>query len=291
MNTPEQVEFEQRMDAIFAPLYTRLRQNFLNTQTDRTCLRFVHYTSADSALKIIRTKRFWMRNVTAMSDHSEVRHGHALIRTALEKPANSKAFTEAFDAYAPGVVTDAFKDIDQNSQHFSFNTYITSMSEHDDREDKHGRLSMWRAFGGNTARVAIIMRVPTNLLYSGILELVFSPVAYLTDQEAEQEIILPIVANVRRPENIDFLKTLSRERLQSMISSYLIGSMVCLKHEGFREEREWRLISLPGRRPSKYLEPSTEVVSGIPQTVYKLPLDATKSLDYAILILLACLIV
>ena len=37
------------------------------------------------------------------------------------------------------------------------NTYITCVSEHQDSEDKHGRLSMWRAFGGGTGtRVGIV---------------------------------------------------------------------------------------------------------------------------------------
>jgi hypothetical protein len=50
-----------------------------------------------------------------------------------------------------------------------------------------------------------------------------------------------------------------------------------LKHEGFKEEREWRLIYAPKRWPSPLIEPSTEVVGGIPQIVYKIPFDATAS--------------
>ena len=40
--------------------------------------RFVHYTSADNALKIIRTKRLWMRNTTCMADYREVEHGYQI---------------------------------------------------------------------------------------------------------------------------------------------------------------------------------------------------------------------
>jgi len=36
--------------------------------------RFVHYTSAASALNIINTKTIWMRSTTCMSDYSEVQH-------------------------------------------------------------------------------------------------------------------------------------------------------------------------------------------------------------------------
>jgi hypothetical protein len=60
--------------------------------------------------------------------------------------------------------------------------------------------------------------------------------------------------------------------------------VLCLKHEGFHEEREWRAIyaptlgayaPIPG--PSQLMESSTEVVSGVPQVVYKVPLDASVS--------------
>ena len=57
----------------------------------------------------------------------------------------------------------------------------------------------------------------------------------------------------------------------------LLSGVVCLKHEGFHEEREWRAIYAPTRQPSRLMESSTEVVSGVPQVVYKVPLDASVS--------------
>jgi hypothetical protein len=57
----------------------------------------------------------------------------------------------------------------------------------------------------------------------------------------------------------------------------LLSGVVCLKHQGFHEEREWRAIYAPNRWPSRLVESSTEVVSGVPQLVYKVPLDASVS--------------
>lgn len=37
-------------------------QKYFQSQPAPTHVRFVHYTSADAALKIIRSKRIWMRN-------------------------------------------------------------------------------------------------------------------------------------------------------------------------------------------------------------------------------------
>jgi hypothetical protein len=57
----------------------------------------------------------------------------------------------------------------------------------------------------------------------------------------------------------------------------LLVGVTCLKHEGFQEEREWRLIYSPKRMPSTLVESSTETVGGIPQIVYKFPIDGTVS--------------
>jgi hypothetical protein len=68
----QQMETNRRLEAIFHPLATMHREGLF---TDATGARFVHYTSAESALKIITSKRLWMRNTTCMADYREVRHG------------------------------------------------------------------------------------------------------------------------------------------------------------------------------------------------------------------------
>ena len=47
--------------------------------------------------------------------------------------------------------------------------------------------------------------------------------------------------------------------------------------QGFNEEREWRAIYSPKRWPSRFIESSIEVVAGVPQMVYKVPLEASVS--------------
>src|SRR4029077_14302781 len=75
----------------------------------------------------------------------------------------------------------------------------------------------------------------------------------------------------------DFLRTVDRTYLVRVIFAMLLAGVVCIKHEGFREEREWRAIYAPKRAPSTMMESSTEVVNGVPQVVYKIPLDANLS--------------
>ncbi len=274
MTTPEEVESTNRLEIIFAPHAVSQMQEFFKKQPDQTHVRFVHYTSAEAALRIIEKKRIWMRNVTCMSDFSEVRHGHGILIKLFSDTSNRETFNEVLDACAPGAAEEAFKLFDSWWNDISLNTYITSISEHDEEEDQHGRLSMWRAFGGNVARVALVFKIPVSLLHAGVFNLVFSPVAYLTEQGVHRQ-FLQVVKNIR--DNSEFIQSAGRPRIVTSVFNMLVAGVTCLKHEGFKEEREWRLIYSPKRWPSPLIDSSTEVVGGIPQVVYKIPFDVTAS--------------
>jgi hypothetical protein len=274
VTTPEEVELTKRLESIFSPYSVSQMQEYFKKQPDQSHVRFVHYTSAEAALRIIEKKRVWMRNVTCMSDYSEVRHGYGILLKIFSESSNRKAFNEALDASAPGAAEEAFKIFDSWWNDISLNTYITSISEHDEKEDQHGRLSMWRAFGGNVARVAIVFSVPLSLLDAGVLNLIFSPVAYLTAGEVQAQ-FHQVVKNTR--ENREFLRSVGNQRIVSNVFNMLVAGVTCLKHEGFKEEREWRLIYTPKRWPSPLIDSSTEVVGGIPQIVYRIPFDGAVS--------------
>jgi hypothetical protein len=52
----------------------------------------------------------------------------------------------------------------------------------------------------------------------------------------------------------------------------LASGAVSIKHIGFHEEKEWRVIYLPRANPSKMITSSTEVSGGVPQIIHKIPL-------------------
>lgn len=59
-------------------------------------------------------------------------------------------------------------------------------------------------------------------------------------------------------------------------------SNVCFRYRmpearSFHEEREWRAVYTPKRLSSPIIESSTEIIAGVPQIVYKVPLDASAS--------------
>jgi len=118
------------------------------------------------------------------------------------------------------------------------------------------------------------LNIPTMSQVTLALGLIFSPVAYLAESSVHKG-LAEIIENIHA--NADYLRTVERSILVRTVFMMLLAAVVCLKHEGFREEREWRAIYAPKFWPSTLMESSTEIISGIPQIVYKIPLDAKVS--------------
>jgi hypothetical protein len=145
---------------------------------------------------------------------------------------------------------------------------------------------MWRAFGGqNTSRVALIFSLPKFTAAAAVeaLKLLFSLVAYLPEDQVHR-VIEEVISNVHA--GCDFLRSVDRAAVLGTVFNMFIAGVTCLKHEGFHEEREWRAIYSPKRAPSPLMDSSIEVVGGVPQPIYKIPLDATvnpalATLDFA----------
>jgi hypothetical protein len=268
---PEDVLVTMQLEDIFMPHARQRRKKLYESGKNR----FAHYTSAEAALGIISSKRLWMRNTTCMSDYREVHHGFDIFRNFFFVNTNRKAFCDALDASVPGAAAEGLALFDEwwtaGPSGMPLNTYIASISEHDDKEDRHGRLSMWRGFGsGKVARVAIVLKIPWYTGGAQALHVLFSPVAYLEEAEVHAS-LNSVVENVRT--SGDFLRSRDRSHVVEMVFYMLLAGVACLKHEGFHEEREWRAIYNPKLLPSPHMPPSTEVVGGIPQTVYKFPID------------------
>jgi hypothetical protein len=73
--TPDEIramhEESVRIMSILMPYALRQMEEAYQSAPGQTHARFVHYSSAEAALKIIQTKRFWMRNTNCMADYRE----------------------------------------------------------------------------------------------------------------------------------------------------------------------------------------------------------------------------
>ncbi len=75
---------------------------------------------------------------------------------------------------------------------------------------------------------------------------------------------------------------MTEQEMVSWIFHMFILCVTCLKREGFQEEKEWRLVYCPYFNPSaKLITQSTQIIGGVPQLIYSLPLDESSDPNLA----------
>lgn len=208
-----------------------------------------------------------MRDSRVMNDFSEIEYGLNRLKKAYHGPIGGR-LKRCLEGAASGITDEIVERFDGWSQRFTRCTYLACVSEHAPSEDLHGRLSMWRAYGGRTS-VALVMNNRPFLSTSDVLKAYASPVLYADQDRFDREFervtqgIEPLGA---------MLRMMGRETLRDRIFNVFLFAALCTKHPGFHEEQEWRVIHAAEMHPSKHLAKDLEVVRGAPQFVYKIPL-------------------
>jgi hypothetical protein len=252
-----------RIERIFFPNVTAARER---VQSDGG--RFVYYTTADVAMRIIRNREIWMRSTMTMMDYMEVEHGTRCLLSARQTEAG-KEISNTLDECFSSLASEVDSQIDAWIPGFRYDTFITCVSEHSSGEDTLGRLSMWRAYGGN-AGVALVINSDVMFRESDALAAYSMPVDYMNESDFGSRLNQVAVA-VR--DNKEYVQSLGRDRIKNIVFSMLRFAALCTKHPGFSEEREWRVIASPALQSSDLLMQGVETIRGIPQTVLKLPLQ------------------
>lgn len=255
----------------FFPYATRKVERMLESNT-----RFVHYTSADNALNIIDGNQVWLRNTNLMNDYREVQHGDRCLMDAWNDDAVGGKLRGALDQISEGLSKRILQKYINGERTRSLETYMIAVSEHGNessREDLYGRLSMWRAYGGNT-NVAFVFKNDPFISESDALNAFTSPVLY-ADSESFKPNLLQVAEKVER--NIGMLRIAGEDVASHLMLSAMHFAALSTKHPGFAEEREWRVIytpefSLTGSRKSR-LESKIVSLDGVPQRIFALKLE------------------
>lgn len=230
-------------------------------------LKLAHYTSADTASKILLNRNIWLRNAASMNDFSEIQFGSKKLIGALEK--HRDRFRAALDVIQPGLCNEVLTWLGNADFNHHQHTHLSSLSEHRP-DDEMGLLSMWRAYGGASAGVALIFNTDFLDIDSTALSCWSSPVLYDSGVEFDLEFQDTIA---RFEQGADFLKSCDPALVKSVAFNALQFSILSTKHCGFGEEKEWRIIHLPRESASAFVLPTFETVRGIPEVVYHLPLQ------------------
>jgi hypothetical protein len=254
---------ESKLEQIFFPYALERRRLATEKKT-----RFVHYSSAEAAVRLITNREVWMRKARCMNDFSEIDYGMRCLRDAVFSPEGNYLRT-TLDALFPGLVNEVAQAFDGWRPSILENTYLTCLSEHrSPTEDVLGRLSMWRAYGGVTG-VAIVVSPTPFLVESHALRAYTSPVGYFTPTDFHQK-FADVVSRIAAEQS--FLRGVGRVAVRNNLFGMFLSAATCTKHPGFNEELEWRVTHNPHMNPSPHLTRSIETIHGVPQPVYKIPL-------------------
>ncbi|MBA4765747.1 MAG: DUF2971 domain-containing protein [Erythrobacter sp.] len=230
-----------------------------------------HYTSAENALNIINGQQFWLRNVRCMNDYSEVRHGIELLLRVFhaDDDLRRNRLYSLFDKVVEGAAKQAVDTFDTWLPSLPHGAYIGCLSEFDPDDDQ-GRLSMWRAYGKHGSSVALVMNSEPFVAETDVLKAYSLPVLYLTDAEFTDRIDKALE---RIEKEIESFRGLDSAAIQHIIFYWLLFLSLGLKHRGFREEVEWRIVYFPDLERSPTIAEEVETIGGIPQIVQKIPLE------------------
>jgi DUF2971 family protein len=235
-------------------------------------VQLAYYTSAETAMKIIRGKQLWMRDVRCMNDHSEISASYERVRES----ESTRRFADAIEKIKPSIAEKIAKTV-QALRPSLQEVYVGCLTRHWPDEHKYGRLSMWRAYSGSHAGAALLLRVPfdPNFVRAQNLKIMASPVLY-HDQHRFDDHMARLTENVRA--HRAQLQAASDFEVLVGAASALLMLSVASKNRGFEEEEEWRLAYVPSLGKSTVLRCEVETIDGIPQRVQKLDLVSRPEL-------------
>ena len=234
--------------------------------------RFAHYTAAETAMRIIKgegsDRALWLRNATEMNDFSEIEYGQSCLTKMLKDAETSTRLQKAGEAVGLNIIDDVILPMGLERERIKRETYLLSLSEHQ-ADDVEGRLSMWRAYGGE-ANVCLLLRTAAFTGDQDAYEVDMVAVDYrgVTGfRERFLALISQVEANAGRIANID------RNDIATNWKRALDDIVLSTKHPSFEEEQEWRIIHrrevfAESNVPSKVVN-----VGGTVQVVHYLPME------------------
>lgn len=230
----------------------------------------IHYTTAENAINILKSRTFWLRNARCMNDFLEVQHGLDLLLKVFGGPENPRVLRlySILDRLSPGEAKTAVETFNTWIPRLPDITFIGCLSLAEVSEST-GRLSMWRAYSSQNAGVALILDTSPFLAETDSLKAYSMPVAYLTDEQFALRIdnCLEALDGV-----VATLGKVPEFFVNYTVFWWLLSMAVSLKHPAFIEEREWRIVYFPEMHKSQIIEEAVETIRGIPQVVQKIPL-------------------
>ncbi len=197
-----------------------------------------HYTSLGALEKILANEEIWFSNPLFMNDREEINFGVSKgvaairksesIKAALGTAGRNKTFTDGLGGYVCEFIQKSL-----------FETYVLCFSEHTPG-NSDGLLSMWRGYGANGRGCALVLDT-SKVMHVEESPLVIVQVHYASQEkriawfEGLAERFAEILGSIPIPDDKLYLAS-------AAIFQRIKLAALSLKHTGFSEEREWRII-------------------------------------------------
>lgn len=236
---------------------------------------FAYYTTADTATQILSTMKIWLRSTGVMNDHSEVEHGAGIVFEVLKSDAG-KRYLDAVESVWSGAADELRRRINDFLPIILGDTFITCLSEHMPKiDDIHGKLSMWRAYGGENGVAIVLNRAPI-LSEKTDVGAYAHPVSYAGRIAVHSDLLE--VAHKLVLEKTE-LRQLPEQQFIELLFQGLRAHAVATKHEAFSEEREWRVVASPMLMPvsSPFIKQEVKCIGSVSQIVQILDLRAAAN--------------
>jgi hypothetical protein len=188
-----------------------------------------HYTSAAGLIGIVKSRTLWATDHRHLNDRKEHRIGSTLIQTELDRSGLEKEHRYVFDRFVSEVEKGFF---------------VLSFSERGDQ------LSQWRAYcpDGNGYSLGFAQN---NALFDSAQQNSFNLIRCVYNQEEQETLckylvdgfieVMAFEKDVVAEKNVESKLRAFFQAYQWRLALALITS--ALKHNGFEEEKEWRLVS------------------------------------------------
>lgn len=241
-------ETEQRLD--------RLRYA-LNLGPAKPQGLLYHYTSVEAGRNILTSQKIWFRNAKYMNDYMELEQGRRLMERWLRKTSDIREHEREY----------LEREFRKQYKKWKDKTYLLCFSEGDNKrkkERKRGKLSMWRGYGTGGG-VAFVFDLG-GVISSPVMGSPIYPVQYWKKTKF----------NFGMKRIIEAARWQFREQAQvkweSFLANDLLQMIYLVKHPGFREEREWRIVLRPDAALFEKLK-MHQTVHGHLETILGVPLD------------------
>jgi Protein of unknown function (DUF2971) len=198
-----------------------------------------HYTTQRGLLGIIKSRQIWVTHTQYLNDRREFLHAVDLVREQIQELLNEPRRVGLDQSAREDALAKMRSALSMSPQ--SINVCVCSFSEERDS------LSQWRAYGGPSG---FAVGFASEVLIAATEKQQWFLVPCIYDPATQRNLVRALVEEVLE-ENLsgNLIDDEEEDRFFKSIGgnllTYLNRYAPILKHESFKEEREWRIISRP----------------------------------------------